>query len=123
MSKEMSEMQKMIEQFQKMNVVQPPNNIQNENLIIQNNQQQPIVINSIPNEHKYSWIKTHTDTKLNVTSNDIGSNPDDPKYLADAIRTNTSIKKLYLDHNKIGYNPDDLKYLTDAIKNSISITE
>ena len=33
-------MQKMIEQLQKMTVVQPRSNIQNDNLIIQNNQHQ-----------------------------------------------------------------------------------
>ena len=107
MSNKMSEMQKMIEQlkmmiepFQKMieqlenmTVDQPRNNIQSDNLIIQNNRLQPIVI---PNEHKYSWIKTSTDTELHLWSYNIGSNPDDLKYLADGIRNNKTITKLNL---------------------------
>ena len=37
----------------------------------------------------------------------IGSNPDDLKYLADGIKNNTSIKVLNLTYNKIDSNTDD----------------
>jgi len=122
-----SVMQKRIEELENINV---PNQRNNEmikldlqpNLIIQNIRQQNEVVEALPYEHKYSWIKTYTEAELYLSDNNIGSNPDDLKHLADGIRNNKTITKLYLYQNNIGSSPDNLKYLADGIGNNKTIT-
>jgi hypothetical protein len=38
------------------------------------------------------------------------------KYLAVVLKLKSAIQKIYLSYYKIGFNPDDKKYIADALK-------
>jgi hypothetical protein len=67
-------------------------------------------------------FKGFNDEILYIEDNSIGSNPDNMKYLSEALKENKSITTLDLCNNSTASNPDNMKWLSEALKENKSIT-
>ena len=54
-----------------------------------------------------------TITKLNLSSNSLGDDPQNLKTLSEALKVNQSITRLYLGNNSLGGDPQNLKNLSE----------
>src|SRR2546423_853462 len=77
------------------------------------------ILHAIHNK-KFFYLSSTLGTTLHHYDNNIGQNPDEAKYISDALKSNSTITTLYLNDNNI--DPDGAKYISDALKSNSTLT-